>query len=112
MSIDDEKYKKNLLINTDDIDDQSGESGETGQGGQSGQVEFREFIGIGRSRDEILSPSERKRLLSVHDRLSAENIKKQKERKKYYADVKKGKIPINRAGRNEGIGKPHFLSTK
>ena len=70
MSItDDDKYnKKAILTNDQDAEGESGQTGQTGQGGgQSGAIEFRDFLAGERLRDDLLSPDEKKRLLSTHN---------------------------------------------
>ena len=67
---------------------------DAGKGGKSGQVEFREFIGTERMRDDLLSPSDRNRLLGVHRTLHELKVKKQKELRDQRKNLKEGKITL------------------
>lgn len=82
------KIDKNVdwKIDDDHQDDETG-SGEGGQGqagGQSGQIAFHDFLSDTKAlRDDLLSPEERKRLLSVHKDTHELRVKKQKELRDY-----------------------------
>ncbi|TAK72566.1 MAG: hypothetical protein EPO11_09925 [Gammaproteobacteria bacterium] len=96
MAID--KYNKKVQEETE---------GESGHGGHGGRVEYREFIGPARSRDE------QKRLLSKHGDLNEANIKKGKETsenyKKQRENPKKGLIG---AHHEQSLYKGHPILSK
>lgn len=71
----------------EDDDSRSGTS-------SGGQIEFRTFVGNERSRDDLLPPDERKRLLIAHQTLNESNVKKQKARFDEYQRLKEGKTSL------------------
>lgn len=111
MAIDDEKYKKNIIL-THPEDETEGDFGSSDFGGQSGQVEFREFIGTGPSRDDVLSQDERKRLIGVHRETNSDaNIRKGKETRDDYKKLREGKVTLgaHRAVK-EGVKEGMYLT--
>lgn len=90
-------------------DEGTGESG-----GQSGQIEFRDFINPGASREDLLPPDQRKRLLSEHDAQHAERVKKQKIARDDYKAVKNGKKSVQslREGRGSGLNSTYLPHPK
>jgi hypothetical protein len=115
MSIPDE-YKKtynNNQLTTDKTDGDESDGSETG--GRDGRVAFREFVGVEHHRDDLLPPDERKRLLIVHKQVNEQSVKKQKERRDLYKELKEGKTQLKefRQGladsRNERGYKPHAI---
>lgn len=94
MSQEEDEYKKRLLTQAqidadEDSEDESGESGSGG--GASGEIEFVDFLSTGdASRDDLL-PDEVRRLLSVHENVNKENVKKQKDQRDTYKNLKEGK---------------------
>ena len=89
-----DKYNKKPIIYSDQ--DTDGESGQSGQGGgQSGGIAFHDFIGVGQhTRDDLLSPEEKKRLLSTHDFTHEGRVKQQKDRRDQYKALKEGKTSL------------------
>lgn len=104
MSLDEDKYKKQILTNQE-IEDESGEGGTSGTGegaaGASGQIAFKDFLATERLREDLL-PEELRRLLSVHQDTHELNVKKQKDLREQRQAVKEGKINLQ-AYRN-GLG--------
>jgi hypothetical protein len=87
----DDKRKKSINPNEGDSD----ERGTGTSGGQGGGIEFHDFIGTGdQVREDQLSPSELKRLLSVHQDIHEARVKKQKALREQRQAVKEGKIPL------------------
>ena len=76
--------KRNQIDNQEDED-------ASGQGGKSGQVEFRDFLSIGPSRDDQLSPAEKKQLLAMHKEVHESRVKKQKTLREERASLREGK---------------------
>lgn len=96
MPADDDK-KPNLIPKDleKESDSDSGQGdGEGGSGGKSGQIEFRDFIGGERLRDDLLPIDEKNRLLTVHKDTHERNVKKQKERRDEYKALKEGKVSL------------------
>jgi len=92
-----DKYKKTALLphEVEEVEGGSGEAGESGQGGKSGQIEFRDFLASTENvRDDLLSGEEKKRLLSVHEIVHEERVKKQKALMEQRQAVKDGKISV------------------
>lgn len=82
------EYDPKKPKNQDDIVDDD----ESGSGGKSGQIEFRDFIGTGEQRDDLLSYDEKKRLLAAHSNTHEGRVKKQKELRDERRQVKEGKV--------------------
>lgn len=99
MSQDEKDYKKKIIKHLPEDEDEEGESG---AGGQSGQVEFREFIGVEESRDDLLSGEELKRLLIVHESANKHSVQKQKEARAKLNDLKNGKNTLNNYRHEKG----------
>jgi hypothetical protein len=124
MSAEKEDDKKKLLIDSDSEDQDSasgsgsstgtgsggsdsgsgrGDTGtDTGSGGvQGGGIEFVDFTSTFiQTRDDLLSPAEKKRLLATHKDLNEIKVKQQKEKREHYKDLKNGKVSLqsHRAG--------------
>ena len=94
MAEEDKYKKKNGLI-----DD---ETGDAGKGGKGGQIEFKDFLAEGHSRDDLLSETEKRRLLSVHHDTHELLVKKQKELIAQRKALKAGKIPL--PAYHQGLG--------
>lgn len=81
------KKQKNITNKQEDTDDESG------AGGNSGQIEFADFLSSGASkRDDMLSPDEKKRLLSQHKGTHEGRVKNQKEVREQRKLLKEGKV--------------------
>ena len=104
MSSDKNKDKNKKILNPENFGEE--DSGSEGQGGKSGQIEFRDFLGSERFRDDELSPSEKKRLLSIHQETHEIRVKKQKNASNQLKALKEGKVSLStyREGRVEGRG--------
>lgn len=93
----DDKYDKNKLknihyLNPDHEDDD--ETG-TGSGGQSGGIDFVDFLSNPESiRDDLLSPEQKKQLLSNHQDINEDKVKKQKSKRDDYKALKDGKTNL------------------
>lgn len=95
MAFDDDDKKKLKFTDDPDTDESGTEEGGEGEGGQSGQIEFRDFLGgAERMRDDLLSPEEKARLLSVHQDVHEIRVKKQKELREQRQALKDGKISL------------------
>lgn len=83
--------KDNKIIELDD----DGESGKSGSGGQSGSIEFKDFVTSDANfRDDLLPYEQRKHLLATHKDVHEAGVKKQKEKRQQYKDLKEGKVPL------------------
>lgn len=95
MQADDNYYKKTGLTGSAQDADE-GDSGEGGKGGSSGQIAFVDFIGTGgESRDDLLSPEAKKRLLTTHQDGNESRVKKQKIDRELLHSVKENKTPLS-----------------
>lgn len=93
MSQDDDKYKKRMIDLKHEEEDQGGTTGESG--GQTGQIAFRDFLSSAENlRDDLLTPEERRRLISVHNDTHELRVKAQKDKRDLYAQLKSGKLPL------------------
>ncbi|EKD70929.1 MAG: hypothetical protein ACD_46C00327G0008 [uncultured bacterium] len=96
--------KKKLIKKIEDHEDESGTDTGTSTGGKSGQIEFRQFISTGEKlRDDLLSPEERKRLLSIHQATHESRVEKQRKLRDERKDLKEKKIPLQ--AYREGLGR-------
>jgi hypothetical protein len=88
----------------------SGDDGEEddGKGGKSGEIEFRFHDALlGPSRDDLLPPSEIKRLFTVHQELHQDRVTKQKQLREQRLAQKEGRyIPPPSASQQlkQGLG--------
>lgn len=99
----DNDYKKKIIIDTDESDDSG--SGESGKGGKSGQIEFKEFIGGERLRDDLLTGDEKRRLLTVHEMAHETAVKQQRATREQRKALKEGKISLNAYREGVSAGK-------
>jgi hypothetical protein len=113
------KYPEKPFIENNQ-EDESGDSGGE-QGGQSGAIEFRIQDLVGPARDDLLSPSEIKRLLVVHKDLHKSRVDKQKALRDERAAIKEGRYVSTmetKYGKGYGMGggvskyKTHPISHK
>lgn len=75
--------------------DDNGESGKSGAGGQSGTIEFKDFVTSDANfRDDLLPYEKRKHLLATHKDVHEAGVKKQKEKRQQYKDLKEGKVQL------------------
>jgi hypothetical protein len=102
MAGNDPKKPKNHDATT--TDDESG----SGSGGKSGQIEFRDFIGTGEQRDDLLSYDEKKRLLTAHSTTHEGRVKKQKELRDERKQVKEGNVSKKSYGQGAAAGYTNY----
>jgi hypothetical protein len=95
---DEEEYKRHLTQS--EIEATDDESGESGSGSSGSAIEFHDFLAPGDGLREDLLPDEIRRLLSIHESVNKENVKKQKEKKEQYKNLKEGKQSLDQY-RNE-----------
>lgn len=90
-----DKLKKKLLDTAEDSDNsgQADDGSDSSTGTQSGIV-FREFIGSAPSREDLLPPDEKKRLIIVHQDLHEVRVKKEKSLREDRKALKEGKITV------------------
>ncbi len=108
MSADD-KYDKKKILNIPNEETEGGESGDAG--GKSGAIEFHDFLANAESiRDDLLSPDDKKRLISSHKDTHELRVKSQKNKRDQYKAVKSGQIPLQtfREGKGAGMGMNAF----
>ena len=104
INSDSNSRKDNLNSRIDKETDSSTDSGSdtgTSSGGQGGGIDFVDFTSTSvHTRDDLLSPEEKKRLLSTHKDINEVKVKQQKEKRDHYKDLKNGKISLlaHRAG--------------
>jgi len=89
-----EEYKKKLLEANAETEDESGDAGESGTGEAGSQIQFHDFIFAGESQRDNLLPDEIRRLLAIHDNVNKENVKKQKDKRDTYKNLKEGKTSL------------------
>jgi hypothetical protein len=76
--------------------DTGGEGGEGGDSGQTGgHIAFHAFINSSEQRDDLLSGSEKSRLLATHQSWHESLVKKQKESIERRQAVKEGKLSVS-----------------
>jgi hypothetical protein len=77
---------------------ESGEAGESGSSGSTGsQVEFRDFMGANvPSRDDLLSPAEKRSKLIAHQSDHDGKVRKQKATREERRSLKEGKISLEK----------------
>lgn len=96
----DKKYQSRLKEKFHPIEE--GDSTESGSQGQGGDIEFRDFItSQSQTRDDLLPPAEKQRLLAVHKEIHELRVKKQKEMRELRQDIKEGKKQAR--GWNHGL---------
>ena len=85
--------KKNRSLIDKEEDEGGGQSGGS-SGGASGEIAFRDFLGTGETRDDLLSGNEKKRLLNVHEKLHEALVIKQKVANDKRQQLKEGKMSL------------------
>lgn len=87
-------FKKQLFIKRVLDEDEEGESG-TSSTGAGGGIEFKDFTGLkGETRDDLLPPDEKRRLMIVAERLHKASVKKEKDKRQLMQDLKKEVINL------------------
>lgn len=115
MSNDDKKYNKKQWL--DESDGAQGD-GEKGSSGASGHIEFQDFLAAGLGqRDDLLSPDERKRLISVHKETHERRVQEQLNTAKERKALKEGKLSLRSFYENmrevvTAVFKTHPISRK
>jgi hypothetical protein len=72
------------------------EDDESGSDGKTGQIGFKAFIAIGESmRDDLLSDSEKRHYIAVHEGAHEATVIKQKETVEQRKNLKEGKISLS-----------------
>lgn len=120
MKIDDtnDKKRKIHLIEQDNLnDDETGGQGDSGSGGQTGEIHFRFKDAMSLDpRDDMLPPSEIKRLLIIHKDLHKERVDKQKITRKERLAIKEGRVTQTYGQTGYGMGvsafKTHPITSK
>lgn len=114
----DEDPQKPLFLDENE-DEKGGETGgsSTGSGGKTGEIvfRFRDAMSLP-PRDDMLPPSEIRRLLIVHKDLHKERVTKQKNTRQDRAAIKEGRTIGYRHGQGQGYNqtnyKKHPISNK
>jgi hypothetical protein len=105
MSPDDKYDKKKIINNIPPEETEGGESGESGEGGKSGAIEFHDFtINLENIRDDLLSPEDKRRLISTHKDTHELRVKSQKDKRDQYKALKSGQIPLQTFREGKGAG--------
>lgn len=101
MSLNEDDKKQRIIpLFPDELIDEDSDEG----GSQTGAIEFRDFIGTGPLRDDLLSGEELARLQTVHATENELHVRKAKDEMIERKQLKEGKISLenyrkNKAGR-------------
>lgn len=94
----DKNLNRRHLIENNKNNEEDGD-GEGSLGGSSGKIEFRYKDSLsGETRDDLLSPTEVKRLLSVHKEIHKGRVEKQKSKREERAALKERKLTSSQMG--------------